>query len=115
MNKATAQMRSLCEGMLKDQGERKTVLKELGEEAHTLRENARKYLADSKRLHGEMSKDLRQQLEEGKRDLKRKVGAFLEGFGQKERDLREDLAEARRIWKKTQETLRNHKTRPTAY
>ena len=61
-----------------------------------------------------MSKELRQQLEEGKRDLKKKVDTFLEGFGKKERDLREDLAEARRIWKKTQETLRNHKTRPAA-
>jgi len=115
MEKTTAQMRSFCEGMLKGQGERKAALKELREESRTLRENARKNLADSKRLHGEMSKELRQQLEDGKRDLKRKVGTFLEDFVKKERGLREDLAEAGRIWKKTQEILRNHKARPAAH
>lgn len=115
MEKTTAQMRSFCEGMLKGQGERKATLEKLREESRTLRENARKYLADSRRLHGEMSKELKQQLEDGKRNLKKKVGAFLEDFGKKEGDLREDLAEARRIWKKTQEILRNHKVRSAAH
>jgi gas vesicle protein len=112
MDKASAGMRSLCEDILRSREKRRIDIRRLKEQAQAIRENARKFLADSMKFQEEMNKKLRENLQDGKRGLMKDVGTFLEDFEKRKRELRADLAEASRIWNKTREAFRNSKGKP---
>jgi molecular chaperone GrpE (heat shock protein) len=104
-------MKSLCEDIITGRGDRKSTIQQLKGEAEALRDNTRKFLADSKKFHEEMGKDLKEALREGKEDLIHNVNALREDFRKREKEVRADLAEASNIWKKMEGTLRNKKTK----
>jgi gas vesicle protein len=111
MEKASAGMRSFCEDLVTGHENRKIGIKEMREQTQALRENARKFLTDSRKFHKKMGKNLRQNLEQGKKDLGKNVGAFIKEFRKKEKELKADLAEASRIWKGMCEDLKNWRTK----
>lgn len=108
MNNASAGMRSLCEDIVMSRGDRKRSIKQLREQAETIRDHARKFLTDSKKFHEEMGKELRKGLR-GVKNLVENVGALREDFRKKGREVKADLAEASKIWNKMNDTLRNKK------
>ena len=111
MDNVSGGLKSLCENILSDHEDRKTFIKQIKGQAVAIRNNTRKFLADSKKFHEEMSKDLKKGLREGREDLIKKVNALREGFRKKEREIRADLAEASKIWNNVNETLRSKKTK----
>ncbi len=111
MNNIAGGMRSLCEDIITGREDRKTTIKQLKGEAETIRDNARRFLADSKKFRDEMGKDLRKGLREGREELIKNVNALREDFREKEKEVRTDLADASKIWNKMKETLRDKKTK----
>ena len=112
MDNVSNGMKSLCEEIITGHENRKGSINQLKGQVVVIRDNARKFLADSKRLHEEMSKDLKKRLQEGREDLIENVNALREDFRKKEREIRADLAEASKTWNKMNETLRSKKTKP---
>ncbi len=112
MNNASAGMRSLCEDVVTGRENRKDCIRQLKEQAQTIRNHAREFLEDSKKLHEEMSNDLRKGLREGRENLIKNVSGLIEDFREKEKEVRADLAEANKIWNKMKETLKDKKTKP---
>jgi gas vesicle protein len=111
MNNIAGGMRSLCEDIITGREDRRSTIKQLKGEAETIRDNARRYLADSKKFRDEMGKDLRKGLREGREDLIKNVNALREDFKEKEEEVKTDLAEATKIWNQMKETLRDKKTK----
>lgn len=109
MNNASVGMRSLCEDIVMSRGDRKRSIKQLREQAETIRDHARKFLTDSKKFHEEMGKELRKGLRGSKKNLVENVSALREDFRKKGREVKGDLAEASKIWNKMNNTLRNKK------
>ena len=99
MDNVSNGMKSICEEIITGHENRKGSINQLKGQVVVIRDNARKFLADSKRLHEEMSKDLKKRLQEGREDLIKNVKAMREDFRKKEREIRADLEEAGRIWK----------------
>jgi len=112
MDNVSNGMKSLCEDIIAGHENRKSGIKQLKGQVGVLRDNARKFLADSKRLHEEMGKDLKKRLQEDREGLIKNVNALREDFKEKEREIRADLAEASKIYNKMNETLRSKKTKP---
>jgi len=112
MNHIAGGMKSLCEDIITGRGDRKTTIQQLKGEANAIRDNAREFLAESKRFHEEMGKDLRKGLQEGREDLIKNVKTLREDFKEKEKEVRADLAEASKIWNQINETLRDKKIKP---
>ncbi len=111
MDNVASGMKTLSEDILTGHESRKSRIKQLKEQAEAIRDNTRKFLADSKKCHEEMSEDLKKSLREDREDLIRNVNALREDFRKKEREVRADLAEASKIWNKMNETLRSKKTK----
>lgn len=109
MNNASAGMKSLCEDLTISREDRNRSIRQLKEQAETIRDHARKFLADSTKLHEEMGKELKRGLQESKKDLMQNVGALREDFRRKEREVKADLAEASKIWNQMNDTLRGKK------
>ena len=105
MRSVSGGMKSLCEDIVTDYADRKRDIKELKSQTEVIRDNARKFLADSKKLHTDMSKDLRKGLQDRREELSKNVNALREDFRTKEEEVRKDLAEASRIWNKMNKTL----------
>jgi len=112
MNHIAGGMKSLCEDIITGRGDRKSTIQQLKGEAEAIRNNARKFLAESKKFHGVTSKDLKKGLKEGREDLIKNVKALREDFKEKEREVKADLAEASKIWNQINETLRDKKIKP---
>jgi uncharacterized protein YoxC len=112
MDKVSGGMKSLCEDIIAGHENRKSGIKQLKGQVEVLRDNARKFLADSKRLHEEMSKDLKKRLQEDREDLIKNVNVMRENFKKKEREIRADLDEASKLWNKMDETLKSKKIKP---
>ncbi len=112
MNHIAGGMKSLCEDIATGRGDRKTTLQQLKGDADAIRDNARKFLAESKKFHKETSKDLKKGLREGREDLMKNVNALREDFKEKEEEVKTDLAEATKIWNQMKETLRDRKMKP---
>ncbi len=111
MDNIAGGMKSLCEDIKTGRESRKNTIQHLKGEADTIRDHARRFLADSKKLHGEMKEELEKDLKEGREVLIRHVNALREDFRKREKEVRADLAEASNIWKKMEGTLRNKKTK----
>jgi hypothetical protein len=112
MNNIAGSMKSLCEDIIKERGDRKGTVKQLKVRAQAIRDNARKFLSNSKRFHEKMSKDLKKGLRERREGLIKNVNVLREDFRKKEREVKADLAEASKIWSKINDKLRNKKTKP---
>jgi hypothetical protein len=111
MDNVSGGMKSLCEDIITGHEDRKSGIKQLKGQTEAIRDKTMKFLADSKKFHDEMSKDLRKGLQEGREDLIKNVNVLREDFRKKERELKLDLAEASKIWDKMNETLRSKKTK----
>lgn len=112
MDNVSNEMKSICKEIITGHEDRKSSIKQIKEQAEAIRDNTRKFLADSKKFHEETSKDLKERLQEGREDLIKNVNAMREDFRKKEREIRADLAEASKTWNKMNETLRSKKTKP---
>jgi len=112
MNNIAGGMRSLCEDIITGREDRRSTIKQLKGKAETIRDNARRFLADSKKFHEEMGKDLKEALRGGREDLIQNVNALREDFRNREKEVRADLAEATKIWNQMKETLRDRKMKP---
>ena len=112
MNNIAGGMKSLCEDIITGRGDRRSTIQQLKGEANAIRDNARKFLAESKKFHEETSKDLIKGLREGREDLMKNVNALREDFREKEKEVRADLADANRIWNKMKGTLRGRRKKP---
>jgi len=104
-------MRSVCEDIVTGRENRRDSIRQLKEQAQTIRNHARKFLEDSKKLHEEMGRTLRKDLQGGRENLIKNVRSLREDFKMKEKDLKEDLTEASRIWKKMCGNPRNKKAK----
>ncbi len=111
MDNVSAGMKSLCGDILRGHKNRKADIKQIKGQVDVRRDNARKFLADSKKFHEEMSKDLKKHLQEGRENLVKNVNTLKENFRKKEREIRADLAEASKTWNKMNETLKGKKTK----
>jgi uncharacterized coiled-coil DUF342 family protein len=111
MNHIAGGMKSLCEDIITGRGGRRSTIQQLKGEAETIRDNARRFLADSKKFHEEMGKNLKEALRGGREDLIQNVNALREDFRNREKEVRADLAEASRIWNNMNQTLRKQKTK----
>ena len=109
MENISGGMKSLCEDISITHGDRKRSIKDLKEQSGTIRNNARKFVSNSKKLHREMAKDLRKSLKDNREELIENVISLREDFRKKEKEIRSDLAEASKIWSKMNETLRRKK------
>lgn len=111
MNRASNGMRSLCEDIKVGHEDREKSIKKLKEDAGAIRDNARKFLRDSKQFHEQMSKDLKEGLQEQKENLVKNMNALREDFKKKEEETKADLDEARRIWNKTSAILKEKRNK----
>ena len=109
MENMSGGMKSLCEDISLAHGDRKRSIKDLEKQAKIIRDNARKFVNNSKKLHGEMAKDLRKSLTANRKELIKNVASLREDFREKEEEIRSDLAEASKIWSKMNETLKRKK------
>ncbi len=112
MDNVSNGMKSICEEIITGHENRKGSINEIKGQVVVLRDKARKFLADSKRLHEEMSKDLKKRLQEDREGLIKNVNVMREDFKKKEREIRTDLDEASKIWNKMDETLKSKKIKP---
>jgi uncharacterized protein YoxC len=111
MDNVSNGMKSLCEDIITSHEDRKNTIKQIKGQVDAIRENAGRFLADSKKFHDEMSRDLKKRLQEGKEELIENVNTIREDFRKKEEEIRADLAEASKIWNKMNESLRSKKTK----
>jgi len=99
-------MRTLSEDIIAGQKDRELKIQELKGQTSVIRENARMFVQESRRLHEEMSKNLQKGLLNDKKTLVKHVKALRVDFKNKEKEVRADLSEARKIWKEMKNTLR---------
>jgi len=98
-------MRSLCDDIVISREDRKKQIKDLRQDAKSIRDNAAKFVSDSNKSHKKMAEELKKGLVKGREELVEKVGSLRKDFRQKEKDIRSDLAEAGKIWKGVKETM----------
>jgi len=112
MGSASTGMKSLCDEIITGREDRESSVKQLREEVQSIRGNARRFLADSERSHREMSRNLRNRLQEEKKNLTKNVTTLRDDCREKEKELRADLAEASRIWNRMGNVLKTQKVKP---
>ena len=105
MDNISGGMKSLCEDITAAHGDRKRSIKDLKEQAETIRDNARKFVSHCRKVHKEMAESLTKGLKEDREELIKNVSSLREDFRKKEKEIRADLTEASRIWNKMNKTL----------
>ncbi|MCX6340105.1 MAG: hypothetical protein NTX71_09350 [Candidatus Aureabacteria bacterium] len=103
-------MKSICENIITGHEDRKSGIRELKKQAAAVQDNARKFLADSRKFHQEMAKEQKAYLQRKRDELIKNVNALRKDFKKKEQEIKADLAEASRTWNKMNETLRSKKS-----
>ena len=98
MENISGEMKSLCEDIVTAHEDRKRSIKDLKEQAETIRDNARKFVVYCRKVHKEMSEGLTKGLKEDREELIKNVFSLREDFRKKEKEIRTDLAEASKIW-----------------
>ena len=111
MENISGEMKSLCEDIVTAHEDRKRSIKDLKEQAETIRDNARKFVGYCRKVHKEMSEGLTKGLKEDREELIKNVFSLREDFRKKEKEIRADLAEASKIWGKMKEALRSKKSK----
>ncbi|MFH1519622.1 MAG: hypothetical protein ABIE75_03520 [Candidatus Omnitrophota bacterium] len=105
MNNISGGMKSLCEDISAAHGDRKRSIKDLKEQAESIRDNARKFVGHCRKVHQEMAKGLTKELKEDREELVKKVSLLREDFRKKEKEIRADLIEASKLWNKMNKTV----------
>ena len=111
MSNMPGDIKSLCEDITTGHADRGRSIKNLREQAETIRDNARKFVNDSRRIHKETAKDLRKGLAEKREELIKNVALLREDFRRKEREIRSDLTEASKIWSSMNAALKNKRSK----
>lgn len=111
MDNISGDMKSLCEDIVTSHEDRKKDINTLKKEAEAIKENARKFVSNCKRLHKKMAEDLRKNLLENREKLIRDVSYLRDDFRKEENEIRSDLAEASKIWNEMKETLKSKERR----
>jgi len=111
MENVSGGMESLSEDIVTSHKDRERRLKDLREEAGTIRASAREFVSTCKKLHQGMAKDLRKNLLDNREELVKNVKALREDFRREEKEICSDLTEASKIWNKMKEILRAKKTK----
>lgn len=104
-------MTSLCEDIIRAQEERTSHIKQLKGQVESLRGNARRFLANSKKSREELSKALRKDLREGREDMIKNVNALREYFRVEQKEVRKVLDETNKIWNNMKQILAGKKTK----
>ena len=91
-------MRNLSEGIIAGHKDRKNRIRELKDRTDAIKKDTAQFLDETRRLHGEMGKNLKKDLKENRDDLLKDINATRDDFKRKEKEVRQDLAEAKRIW-----------------
>lgn len=97
MDNISGGMKSLCEDIAAGHGDRKRSIKDLKEQAESIRDNARKFVGHCKKVHKEMADGLKEGLKEDRKELIKNVTSLRADFRGKEKEIRADLAEAGKI------------------
>jgi len=105
MDNVSGGIKSLCEDIAMSHGDRKRSIKDLKEQAESIRDNARKFVAHCRKVHKEMAEGLTKGLKEDRKELIKNVSNLRGDFRKKEKEIRADLAEASNIWNKMNKTL----------
>lgn len=111
MGNISGGMQTICEDIVKSYQGRIDDIRSLKKEANDLRENARGFVNDCKKLHKQMARDLKKGLKEYKEALIKDVVSLRADFRKKEKEIRSDLKEASKTWQAMNETL-NSKRKP---
>jgi len=109
MDNVSGGMKSLCEDISMSHGDRKRNIKDLKEQAESIRDNARKFVGHCRKVHKEMAEGLTKGLKEDRIELIKNVSSLRKDFRKKEKEIRTDLAEASRIWNTMNKTLEDKK------
>ena len=109
MGNISGGMKSLCENISTARGDRKRSIKDLTEQAETVRNNARKFVDHCRKVHKEMAHGLKTGLSEDRLELIKNVSSLRDDFRKKEKEIRADLAEANRLWSEMNKTLATRK------
>lgn len=109
MDNISGSMKSLCEDIATAHEDREKSIKDLKEQVDVIRETTMIFLAENRKLHEEMSKDLKKGLQDKREELVKNVNVLKEDFREKGKEIRADLAEASKIWNKMHETLKAKK------
>ena len=105
MDNVSGGMKSLCEDISMSHGDRKRNIKDLKEQAESIRDNARKFVGHCRKVHKEMAEGLKEGLKEDREELIKNVSSLREDFRKKGKEIRADLTEASRIWNTMNKTL----------
>jgi len=98
MGNISMEMESMCADIANSHAERNKSLKDLQKDVKTLRDDARKFVADSRRLHQEIAKSLNETLGKDREDLTREVDSLRKDFRKSQQGVRADLAAASKTW-----------------
>ncbi len=109
MGNISDDMKSLCEDITTARGDRKRSVKDLEEQAETVRDNARKFVDHCRKVHKEMAQDLKKGLGEDRKELIKNVSSLRDNFRKREKEIRADLSEANRLWSSMNKTLASKK------
>ena len=91
-------MRNLSEDILAGHKDRKNRIQELKDRTNAIKKDTAQFLDESRRLHAEMGKDLKNDLKKNRDNLLKDVNAMRDDFKKNEKEVRADLAEAKKIW-----------------
>jgi len=105
MDNISGSMRNLSEGIIAGHKERKNRIQELKDRADAIKKDTALFLDETRRLHKELGKDLKNSLRENKENLLKDVNAMRDGFQKRGKEIRADLTEAKRIWSDMQNVL----------
>lgn len=91
-------MRNLSEDILTGHKDRKGRIQELKDRTDAIKNDTAQFLDETRKLHTEMSKDLKNDLKKNRDNLLKDVNTMRDNFKKREKEVRSDLAEAKKIW-----------------
>lgn len=98
MDDFSGSMRDLSEDILAGHKDRRERIRELKDRTGVIKKDTAQFLDETRKLHTEMSKDLKNDLKKNRDNLLKSVNAMRDDFKKKEKEVRSDLAEAKKIW-----------------
>jgi len=108
MGNVAIEMESMCAGILNSHAQRNKSLKDLHKNVKSLRNDARKFVADTRRFRQEMAKSLNGTLEKDREDLARDVDSLRKDFCESQKGLHSDLVSASKAWEKMSKMLKGN-------
>jgi len=109
MGNISSGMETICADIVNSHAQRNKSLKDLQKDVKFLRNDARKFVADSKKLHQKMAKNLEESLSLGRQDLTKSVDSLKKDFHKSQKEVRADLAQSSKAWSEMCKTLEGRK------